>query len=391
MDVVRMGGVFVSSALLLAACAGVSGGGSRTALLSAADSETSALEFRAVANKLAIRVPGLVELTGDRMLARTFDPELRRRALLWKLDGTAAFQQALFRTDPLGAAVETWALAIQVQDAVESKALQDTFGNLQPIAQEGARSITAAIEDETRFIVRRPEGFARLKEFVTQWAHEHPTSLPFSTRPSIQPLLAQIASSQQLGVMEAFGSATASVADLSTKLDIYAASLPKSIRWEAELAAIDASRTDTGRLALATLQSANGVLGRANTLLSNEGMKELSGAAVSSLRGERVAALGDIDRQRIDTLDRLGQERAAVLSGVDRQRAATLADLDAKIARGLEGAERMRAQTMTDVEGMLTRTLVRITVALGALMALGALLVWLVLRSGALRRPPTGT
>ena len=391
MDVARMGGVFVSSAVLLAACAGMSGGGSRTALLNAADSETSALEFRAVSNKLAIRVPGLVELTGDRMLARTFDPELRRRALLWKLDGTAAFQQALFRTDPLGAAVETWTLAIQVQDAVESKALQDTFGNLQPIAQEGARSITAAIEDETRFIVRRPEGFARLKEFVTQWAHEHPTSLPFSTRPSIQPLLAQIASSQQLGVMEAFGSATASLADLSTKLDIYAASLPKSIRWEAELAAIDASRTDTGRLALATLQSANAVLGRTDTLLSNEGMKELSGAAVSSLRGERVAALGDIDRQRIDTLDRLGQERAAVLSGVDRQRAATLADLDAKIARGLEGAERMRAQTMTDVEGMLTRTLVRITVALGALMALGAFLVWLVLRSGVPRRPPTGT
>jgi len=391
MDVARMGGVFVSSAVLLAACAGMSGGGSRTALLNAADSETSALEFRAVSNKLAIRVPGLVELTGDRMLARTFDPELRRRALLWKLDGTAAFQQALFRTDPLGAAVETWALAIQVQDAVESKALQDTFGNLQPIAQEGARSITAAIEDETRFIVRRPEGFARLKEFVTQWAHEHPTSLPFSTRPSIQPLLAQIASSQQLGVMEAFGSATASLADLSTKLDIYAASLPKSIRWEAELAAIDASRTDTGRLALATLQSANAVLGRTDTLLSNEGMKELSGAAVSSLRGERVAALGDIDRQRVDTLDRLGQERAAVLSGVDRQRAATLADLDAKIARGLEGAERMRAQTMTDVEGMLTRTLVRITVALGALMALGALLVWLVLPSGVLRPPRTGT
>jgi hypothetical protein len=198
MDVVRMGVVFVSSAFLLAGCASVSGGGSRTALLNAADSETSALEFRAVATKLAIRVPGLVEQTGDRMLARTFDPELRRLALLWKLDGTAAFQQALFRTDPLGAAVESWTLAIQVQDALENGALRETFGSLQPIAQEGARSITAAIEDGTRFIVRRPEGFERLKGFVTQWAHEHPINLPFSTRPSIQPLLAQIASSQQL-------------------------------------------------------------------------------------------------------------------------------------------------------------------------------------------------
>ena len=391
MDLARIGGVSASGVLLLAACASVSGGGSRTALIRASGSEATALEYRAAANNLAIRIPGLIELTGERMLAQTFDPELRRRALLWKLEGTAAFQQALFRPDPLGAAVETWALAIQVQDTVEQGELREAFGALQPIAQEGARNITAAIEEEAKSIARRPENHARLKEFVTQWAHEHPISLPFSTRPSIQALLAQIASSQQLGIIEAFGSATASLADLSTKLDIYAASLPKSIRWEGELAAIDASRSDTGRLALATLQSANAVLGRAGTLLSNEGMKELSGAAVSSLRGERVAVLGDIDRQRIDTLDRLGQERAALLSGVDGQRMATLADLDGKIARGLEGAERMRAQTMTDVEGVLTRTLVRITVALGVLMALGALLVWLVLRSGVLRRSSTGS
>src|SRR5215470_1815206 len=192
MDLARIGGVLASSAFLLSACTSMSGGGSRTALIRAGGGEATALEYRTAANNLAIRVPGLIEMTGDRMLAQTFDPELRRRALLWKIDGTAAFQQALFRTDPLGAAVETWALAIQVQDAMESENLRDTFGPLQPIAQEGARSITAAIEDEARFIVRRPEGFARLKEFVTQWAHEHPISLPFSTRPSIQALLDQI-------------------------------------------------------------------------------------------------------------------------------------------------------------------------------------------------------
>ena len=388
MDVARIGAVFSMGAVLLGACAGMSGGGSKTALIKASDSEATALEYRAAANNLAIRVPGLVELTGDRMLAQTLDPELRKRALLWKLEGTAAFQQALFRPDPLGASVETWALAIQIQDAVESGALRDTFGALQPIAQDGARTITAAIEEEARSIARKPEGHAKAKEFVTQWAHEHPIGLPFSARPSIQPLLARIASSQDLGLVEAFGSVTATVADMSTKLDIYAAALPRSIRWQAELAGIDAARTDTGRLVLATLQSANGVLARTDSLLSASGMKELSGAAVSSLRSERVAVLSDIDRQRIDTFDRLGQERAAVLSGVDGLRVATLADLDAKLARGLEGAEGMRARTMADLEGMVTRTLVRIAFAIGALMALGALLVWLVLRSGVLRRPP---
>ena len=120
-------------------------------------------------------------------------------------------------------------------------------------------------------------------------------------------------------------------------------------------------------------------------------MKEFSGAAVSSLRGERVAVLGDIDRQRMDTLGRLGQERAAVLNSVDGQRLTTLADLDAKLAHGLEGAEAMRARTMADLEGMMTRTLVRIAVAVGVLMTLGAMLVSLVLRSRVLRRPPPAT
>src|SRR5215470_20394667 len=89
MDVARIGAVFSSGAVLLAACTGVSGGGSKTALIKASDSEATALEYRAAANNLAIRIPGLIELTGDRVLAQTFDPELRRRALLWKLDGTA--------------------------------------------------------------------------------------------------------------------------------------------------------------------------------------------------------------------------------------------------------------------------------------------------------------
>src|SRR5262245_45551675 len=185
MDVARIGVVVASGAVLLGACAGMSGGGSKTALIKAGDSEATALEYRAAANNLAIRIPGLIELTGDRMLAQTFDPELRRRALLWKPEGTAAFQQAIFRPDPLAAAVETWTLAIQAQDALESGALREYFGALQPIARDGARTMTAAIEEEARSIARKPEGQARLKEFVTQWAHGHPIDLPFSARPSI--------------------------------------------------------------------------------------------------------------------------------------------------------------------------------------------------------------
>jgi hypothetical protein len=386
----RIVGVLASSTYLLgvAACTGMGQGGSQTTLMKAAGSEATASEFRAGTHDLAIRIPGLIEQTGDRVLSQTLDPELRRRALLWKLEGSAAFQQALLRPDPLAATIETWALAIQIEDTVETGELRGAFGSLQPIVQEGARAVRSAIDVESQAIARKPEGHAKARDFVTGWAHEHPITLPFSARPTIQPLLARMASSKELGLVEAFGGATASFEDFNTRVDIYAAFAPKSARWQAELAALDAARSDTGRLALAALQSAQGVLSRADSLLSADGVKQLSGAAVTSLRGERVAVLGDLDRQRIDAFDRLGKERQAVLGNVEGQRLATLADLDAKLIRGLDGAEALRARTMTDLEAVANRLLFRMGLVVAVLMALGALLVWLVLRSGVFRRPP---
>src|SRR5262245_65417048 len=101
-------------------CVGAGPGGSDTALIKATDSDATASEYRAAANSLAIRVPGLVELTGNRILDQTSDPELARLALLWKIEGSAAFQQALFRPDRLGAAVETVARSLPIRDAVET-------------------------------------------------------------------------------------------------------------------------------------------------------------------------------------------------------------------------------------------------------------------------------
>jgi hypothetical protein len=392
LDATRIGGALAASAIVFtAACTGMGQGGSPTALIKASGSEATASEYRAATNSLAIRIPGIIERTGDQILSQTLDPELRRRALLWKLDGTAAFQQALYRPDRLGAAVETWTLAIQLDESFDHGALREAFGPLQPIAQDGARSIRLAVDEASRAIARKPEGYAKLREFVTNWAHENPINLPFSTRPSIQPLLARIASREELGAMETLGSAQASFDDFNTKIDVYAASVPKMTLWQVELAALDGARTDTGRLAIATLQSAHGVLARADTLLSSAGLKQLSGAAVSSLRGERVAVLSDLDRQRLDAFDRLGKERQAVLGNVEGQRLATLADLDAKLTRGLDGAEALRARTMAELEAFANRLLFRVALAVGVLMVLGAVLVWLVLRSWVFRRPPPTT
>ena len=69
------------------------------------------------------------------------------------------------------------------------------------------------------------------------------------------------------------------------------------------------------------------------------------------------------------------KERLAVFEAIDAQRRATLADLDVKIDRSLQ-----------QVDAVANRILLRVGLAIGALMVLAALLAWLVGRSGAFRR-----
>jgi hypothetical protein len=368
-------------AALGAGCTTLGQGGTPSPLMKASGTQATASELRAATNSLAVRVPGLIEQSGNQMLAATVDPKLRKRALRWKIDGTAAFHLTLFRPDPLAGLLETWALAVQFEDWVDSAELRAGLGALQPIAADAAHTIRAEVERASTRAARRSEGAARMKELVEAWAHEHPIQGIFATRPTAEPLLAKIASQQDVGLVEALGKATSTLDDLSVRVDLYAAQIPKTTIWEVELATLEGvTETDTGRLMLATLQSASGIIGRVDSLLGGTPGKELQ----RSLQGERTALMGDLDRQRVDLLDRLKGERETVLQNIDGQRTATLTDLDRKLDRSLQGVDGIRQRAMDDLEHMIVRTMTRFAVMLGALMCLAALLFWLVLRSKAL-------
>ncbi|HET9119851.1 MAG TPA: hypothetical protein VFN72_04905 [Solirubrobacterales bacterium] len=371
----------------LAACVSMRSGGEPTALMRVTGTDISSGQLRALGNELAIRIPAIIEISGDRMLARTEDPLLRRRALSWKIEGTAAFHQALFRPDALGAAVETYALSVQLEDWVKGPGGQRYYGDLQPILIGGVEQIRREIENQALSVAKDPDNARASRERVAAWAHENPIDEHMSNRPSLHAILVRMAANQNLNLTDAFAGITANVADLQTRLDVYAWTLPKVARWQAEMAAIDLTSVDPGKLAVATLQRADALLTRVDALGSPESIRQLSSAATSSLRNERVAVMGDIDRQRREITDALTRERVAILGNVDAQRIATLADIDRKIAYGFDRADEMRLHTLADVEGILTRTLFRIAVGLAALMLLGGLVVYLLLRTRARTSP----
>jgi len=383
-----------AAAVLLPACVSMKSGGEPTALMKVTGSDITASQYRALGNELAIRIPAILEDSGDEVLARTEDPLLRRHALGWKIEGTAAFHQALFRPDALGAAVETYALSVQVEDWVGGPGGKKYFGDLQPILLDGAKQIRREVERHAQFAAKDPVEARAEWEKVASWAHENPIDENMSNRPSLHTILAKMASNQDVGMVEAFSGISANVGDLATRIDVYAWSLPKVARWQAELAAIELTSVDPGKLAVATLQRANGLLTRVDGLTSPEAVQGLSAAATSSLRIERAAVMSDLDRKLRQVSEQLSREREAILDNVDQQRQATLADLDRKIDRKIDHAfdrtETMRVHLLADFEGVLVRAIWRVAAAIAGLLLLAGTLGYLLLRR-ALGRSSTST
>jgi len=346
------------------------GGTQRTALMEATGGKSTVADLRAMSNVLAVSVPGIIETAADEIGAQSPDAATRRRALLWKIEVIPAFYQALFYADPLAAALDAWSLSIQLEEAVGSGAWRDPLGSLQPIAFEATRRIRTQIEAAAKATAETGAGFDRAKVAMERWAREHPIAGPISSRPSILPELTRMAAGGlDVSVFQVVAGLPASVADLATRMDIYAAYLPKSARWQAELMAEDLSSRAEMQRVLATLASVEKLTERTNALLSPAGLREALDDASGQIRAERIAALASVDQQRVETLAYLTRERVAAVADIDRERDALARQLD-----------ELRGKVASDVDELAGRLVRRAALAIALLLVLAAALTLAVIR-----------
>jgi len=350
-------------------CTTVQQGGSQTtALMAATGSKVSAAELRAMNNILAISVPGIIETTADEIEAQSPDAATKRRALLWKIEVIPAFYAALFYSDPLAAALDAWSLSIQLGEAVEFGPWRERLGSLQPIASEATHKIRMQVEAAAKATAKTDEGFDRAKAMVERWAREHPIVGPVSSRPSILPALTRMAGEGlDVSVFQVVADIPATVADLATRMDIYAAYLPKSARWQAELMSGDLADRSEFRRALVTLASVEKLTERTNALLSPEALRDGFDTASSKIRSERISALAAVDEQRVETLAYLTRERVAVVADIDREREA--------LARHIE---EVRTKVRSDVDEVSNRIIRKGAMVAALLLILAAGLTLLV-------------
>jgi hypothetical protein len=195
-------------------------------------SDISARELRIRTTNYALTFSQTVEIAADSIIALTSDHSVARTALVWKIYGVAAIYRSVALPDPLMASIDSTG---------NGKSL---FGAQQPLAVEATRFIEGELERSIELSGQkmRPE----LEDGVRRFAAEHPLNNSYFFRPSPVELLAKYLGQDQVSGLQAVGSMTEMMEQLSLRLNLYTELLPRSGRWQAELMLAelaDSSRT----------------------------------------------------------------------------------------------------------------------------------------------------
>ena len=304
---------------------------------------TSSGELRARTYAFGRQLSLGIERTGDSIMSATSDPVVRRHVVLWQASAIPALQEAVLAPDPLIAAMDIYAYCLQMRDYFEHGDGATLFGDAQPIVQSRMPRLVEAAHQFLDEVVREKKTQYK-GALLEEWARAHPirgTGAQFY-RESLVGDWAEVFGRQGGGAFASLGQVTENVELISERLRFVNETGLKQVRWSVRLLADDLA----------------------------SGLPELvqkeRQAVLDAVRGERIDALREIDRQRVLTLralhderraafadlsemhfraltaervavlDALRGERVAVLDALRAERIAALASIDSTVRRSVE-------------------------------------------------------
>jgi hypothetical protein len=339
-------------------------------------SEVTSREIRIRVSDYALTFSQAVELAADTILALATERTVARNALVWKTYAVPAIYRSATLSDPLMAWIDSRVLTYQMRDYFETGVGKDQFGELQPLALEATRYL----EDELQRAVElagqkaRPELGASIREFAT----ENPLNNPYFFRRSPVEVLAKYLGQDQVSGLQAVGSMTELMEDMSQRLNIYAELLPRAGRWQAELMLAELADPDRSAIYLEVL----------NQLEAMETLNTFLLSAPDLVDEQREIMLEAVDYQRIAFENALERYVASatdnVLTGLTDERKAAMADLDrifnAEIGDAVTRLDGSIHAAVVDIDGALEKAVNQLFLRLLQLVAIvGAVVVVLIL------------
>jgi hypothetical protein len=350
-------------------------------------SEVSSQEIRLRASEYAQTFAQTVELAADSILNLATERSAARNALIWKTYAVPAIYRSATLSDPLAAFIDSRVLTYQMRDYFTSGAGRDLFGEHQYLAIEAVQFLEKEIQRARDLTGQKVD--PELDTAVIQFAADYPLDNPYFFRRSALERLAKYMGEDRVSGLQAVGSMTELMNDLSQRLNVYAELLPRAGRWQAELMLADLSDPERSAIYLEIL----------NQLEAMETLNAFLLNAPNLVDEQRDILLEAVDRQRIAfeaALERyVAGATGEILAGLTPEREAAMADLErilhAEIGDAVTRLDGSISQAVVDIDGALVRAVDQLFVRLLQLVAIVGVVVALVvllLRRGSSPREP---
>jgi hypothetical protein len=318
----------------------------------------SAEQLRIQVRALVDPFSGRIEEAADEIIAGSDDPRIRLAALEWKANAIPALREALFRPDQLGAVMDAWALAKQMEDYFETGDGRERLGPWADVALAASRDLERDFE---AFLASASASgdISTGREFIDRWAVEHPIRGSVAGRQSILNEVDDVKIKGGMGGFRTLSGVGVGMDDLSRRMEVYSAQLPKIATWQAEimlLKMLGDEASDPPLAALPRLMETAVDLGATVEDLPDLVAAERE-AILEAVRVERLETLEFIRAERKAILAWASAERTAILAEFDAQRQAATVDMQGELQQAIETLQGEREQTLDDAEQIGTRTI----------------------------------
>jgi hypothetical protein len=324
-----------------------------------------------------------VDLAAAAIERQATDPTVRRNAVLWRVRGIPEMRKACFRLAPIGALVDAWIFARQMNQLFGDGAGAGAFGAFQPDAVEVSGRLVAQMRAIAGSIAVSPgAAVAFERKFIDPWVAEHPLRDLTFVRDSP---MGQFADQSPAGgdMFESVGTIEELAVSLSQQARIYLADLPRQVRGEVDLMRFDmlspesvtsmqgdlhVSATAADRIAAST-EGLSALVPSERQIVLDE-LSRQRGMVMDAVRVEREGAVEAMTlafaAERGELLRNLESQRLSTLEWATAERREATADVRRELAGSLEAVRGERAVLVDDLRHIVDVVLLRLAIFLVA-------------------------
>ena len=261
--------------------------------------------------RTAYRVGLAIEEAADTIISLTSDRTTKIRAHLWKIYSIPVIRQIFSQSDPIAASLDALAFAMQCEEYFDTGIGSDRLGEYQLIAINASVRIQDALIEGMRRNLTATD-FDTLIAKIAEWVRENPLTNHTFSRASTTRELDHILAQRDQSLGSTVGRIADDVDDLSARIALISAQLPREARWQGEYLLAEyameerLTRLDTTIGVLtSSLASVEETLTEGAVTVDVAGLRSLHAdlqAALELVRTERAIILADVERQRLETI-----------------------------------------------------------------------------------------